>query len=53
LINWATSTALPSGILAEQVDPADKTQVGVSPLVWSHAELADTLLLFYKTSDEA
>lgn len=48
LIDWAISTAQPSGVLAEQVDPATKAQVGVSPLVWSHAELADTLLLFYE-----
>ena len=47
LVDWAVSTALPSGILAEQVDPKNKSQIGVSPLVWSHAELADTLLLFY------
>ena len=45
LVDWVVGTALPSGILAEQVSPTDKRQVGVSPLVWSHAELADTLLL--------
>jgi GH15 family glucan-1,4-alpha-glucosidase len=49
LIDWAISTATPSGVLAEQVDPDDKSQVGVSPLVWSHAELADTILLLSET----
>ncbi len=47
LIDWCLSTALPSSVLAEQVDPVDKNQVGVSPLVWSHAELVNTLLEFY------
>lgn len=47
LIEWCLSTAMPSGVLAEQVDPVDKKQVGVSPLVWSHAELVNTLLEFY------
>lgn len=51
LINWSIGTALPSGALAEQVDPENKSQVGVSPLVWSHAELADTLLLFSESPD--
>jgi GH15 family glucan-1,4-alpha-glucosidase len=50
LIDWVIGTASQSGTLAEQVDPVDKRQVGVSPLVWSHAELADTLLLFYKSA---
>jgi len=53
LIDWSVGTALPSGILAEQVDPKDKSQVGVSPLVWSHAELADTLLLLYEKGSSA
>lgn len=48
LVSWCTSTALLSGVLPEQVDPVDKTQIGVSPLVWSHAELVNTLLEFYK-----
>jgi glucoamylase len=48
LIDWAIATALPSGVMSEQVDPVDKQQLSVSPLVWSHAELADILLLFYK-----
>lgn len=51
LVDWAISTAQPSGILAEQIDPDDKSQVGVSPLVWSHAELADTLLLLTEQKD--
>lgn len=48
LIDWCLTTATPGGILAEQVDPVDSRQVGVSPLVWSHAELVNTLLLLYE-----
>lgn len=44
LIDWCVDSALPSGVMSEQLDPEDKKQVGVSPLVWSHAELIDTLL---------
>ncbi|MBX4201602.1 hypothetical protein KW803_01745 [Candidatus Saccharibacteria bacterium] len=47
LINWCLATATPSGMLAEQVDPQDRKQVGVSPLVWSHVEVVNTLLAFY------
>jgi GH15 family glucan-1,4-alpha-glucosidase len=44
MLAWAVSTAGPSGVLSEQVDPNDKHQVSVSPLVWSHAELVNTIL---------
>ncbi len=50
LIEWCLSTATPSGILSEQVDPLNRQQVGVSPLVWSHAEVINSLLAFYQTS---
>ena len=30
--------SLPSGVLAEQIDPLTGTPISVSPLVWSHAE---------------
>lgn len=38
LIEWATTTASPSGILAEQVHPHTHEPLSASPLVWSHAE---------------
>jgi GH15 family glucan-1,4-alpha-glucosidase len=44
LVDWCIDTALASGVLSEQVDPDTKKQVGVSPLIWSHAELIETLL---------
>ena len=38
-VRWATSRALPSGVLAEQVDPFRNAPLSVSPLTWSHATL--------------
>ncbi|MCH8062274.1 MAG: glycoside hydrolase family 15 protein [Chloroflexi bacterium] len=42
-INWVCSRALPSGALAEQLDPLTGKPVGVSPLTWSHATLVATV----------
>lgn len=44
LLQWALDRELPSGILGEQFDPATAAPVGVTPLVWSHAELINTIL---------
>ncbi len=44
LINWVISKGSSSGVLAEQVDPVNGYQIGVSPLVWSHAEIVNTLI---------
>jgi GH15 family glucan-1,4-alpha-glucosidase len=48
LISWALDRQLPSGVLSEQFDPEDGLSLGVTPLVWSHAELVNTLLDYYK-----
>jgi glucoamylase len=37
IIRWAANRALPSGVLAEQVDPFTDAPLSVSPLTWSHA----------------
>lgn len=37
LLSWVADRALPSGILAEQVDPHTGEPVSVSPLTWSHS----------------
>lgn len=44
LIDWTASKALPSGVLSEQVNPTTGEILSVTPLVWSHAELINTLL---------
>jgi len=37
LMRWAIQHALPSGVMAEQVDPFTGAPMSVSPLTWSHA----------------
>lgn len=37
LLQWTVERALPSGVLAEQVDPATGQEMSVSPLTWSHS----------------
>lgn len=44
IMQWAVHRMLPSGILSEQIDPESSAAVGVAPLVWSHAELVNTVL---------
>lgn len=43
-VDWTLKHALPSGVLSEQVDPSSGEPRSVTPLVWSHAELINTLL---------
>jgi GH15 family glucan-1,4-alpha-glucosidase len=43
-IKWALDNSLSSGLLSEQISPEDSKIVGVTPLVWSHAELINTIL---------
>lgn len=44
LVKWAMGRSWPSGALSEQFDPENGYAMGVTPLVWSHAELINTLL---------
>ncbi len=44
LVKWAMDRKLPSGILSEQFDPETGYAISVAPLVWSHAELINTVL---------
>lgn len=44
LIDWSIAKSLPSGVLPEQVHPETGAPLSVTPLVWSHAELANTIL---------
>lgn len=43
-VDWALSTALPSGVLPEQIHPQNASPISVTPLTWSHAELINTIL---------
>lgn len=44
LLRWALARAEHSGALSEQFDPETGFALGVTPLVWSHAELINTTL---------
>jgi GH15 family glucan-1,4-alpha-glucosidase len=44
LIEWSLSHAYDSGALSEQINPNTGLSVGVTPLVWSHAELVNSIL---------
>lgn len=44
MLNWALSKQLKSGVLSEQFDPETGIPKGVAPLVWSQAELINTIL---------
>jgi glucoamylase len=46
LLVWVAEHALPSGILAEQVDPYTDQPLSVSPLTWSHAAYVSTVLTY-------
>jgi GH15 family glucan-1,4-alpha-glucosidase len=37
ILLWATKHALPSGVMAEQLDPYTGAPISVAPLTWSHA----------------
>lgn len=46
IVEWTASRALPSGVLAEQLDPVSGAQVSVSPLTWSHSTYVATVLKY-------
>ena len=52
-IDWTIQKALPSGVLSEQVDPETSQPISVTPLVWSHAELINTILDLAKAESTA
>jgi GH15 family glucan-1,4-alpha-glucosidase len=44
IVEWTMQHSLPSGVLSEQINPTDGKPLSVAPLVWSHAELINTIL---------
>jgi GH15 family glucan-1,4-alpha-glucosidase len=53
ILQWSLDHALPSGALSEQVHPETGQHVGVTPLVWSHAELINTVLDMSKAKNRS
>lgn len=48
LLEWVARRALPSGVLAEQVNPYTNAPLSVSPLTWSHAAYVATIQSYLK-----
>lgn len=46
LMEWVADHALPSGVLAEQVNPDTNEPISVSPLTWSHGAYIATVQLY-------
>lgn len=46
LLVWAAAHALPSGVLAEQLEPQSGAPLSVSPLTWSHATYVTTVCAY-------
>ena len=52
IFEWVASHALPSGVLAEQVDPYTNKPLSVSPLTWSHGTFVMTLIKYLRKLED-
>jgi GH15 family glucan-1,4-alpha-glucosidase len=52
IIDWTIRNSLHSGLISEQINPENSQVVGVTPLVWSHAELINTILDVHYTQNK-
>ncbi|MBK9529545.1 MAG: glycoside hydrolase family 15 protein [Acidobacteria bacterium] len=52
ILTWTAERALPSGVLAEQVNPLTGEELSVSPLTWSHSTFVATLQSYLKKLSE-
>jgi glucoamylase len=43
ILEWVVDRSLPSGVLAEQVNPLTGKELSVSPLTWSHSTFVGTV----------
>ncbi len=50
IIEWTADHALPSGVLAEQMNPLTDEPVSVSPLTWSHSTFVATVMNYVQKS---
>ncbi|HSG05514.1 MAG TPA: glycoside hydrolase family 15 protein, partial [Nitrospiria bacterium] len=50
-IEWCASSALPSGVFAEQVHPVTGSPLSVSPLTWSHSAFVWAVLQYSEAYD--
>lgn len=52
ILDWTVKRALPSGVLAEQVNPTNGAPESVSPLTWSHSTFVATVVSYLKKQAE-
>jgi oligosaccharide amylase len=52
ILLWTVSSSLPSGVLAEQLDPNSGEHISVSPLTWSHSTFIATVSNFLRRKKE-
>ena len=52
ILSWAADHALPSGVMAEQVNAYTNAPLSVSPLTWSHATLVATVQRYLSRQSE-
>ncbi|MCA9348650.1 hypothetical protein KC878_00705, partial [Candidatus Saccharibacteria bacterium] len=45
LLEWTSQRFGANGMISEQIDPKTSKQLGVGPLIWSHAEYINCLIL--------
>ncbi len=48
IMEWVAERALPSGVLAEQVNPLNGAPVSVSPLTWSHSTFVAAVMSYLR-----
>ncbi|MDH3394112.1 MAG: hypothetical protein OEL66_08890, partial [Desulfobulbaceae bacterium] len=51
ILEWAAARTLPSGVMAEQVNPYTNEPMSVSPLTWSHATFV-TMVREYQAKEK-
>lgn len=51
IISWVNNIVMQTGVMAEQINPIDHSQITPAPLAWSHAEFIATLLDTIKRED--
>ncbi|HUO56294.1 MAG TPA: glycoside hydrolase family 15 protein, partial [Candidatus Paceibacterota bacterium] len=52
IFSWVARHAQPSGVLSEQINPNDGTQVGATPLTWTHGAYVRAVLKYLDTVDK-
>lgn len=52
ILEWTAKRALPSGVLAEQVNPLDGSPASVAPLTWSHSTFVATVVNYLEKLKE-